>query len=251
MGKGYTKSDEEVEMARISGKICSQALAKVLSVVEEGVTCSRLDEVAKREIESKGAKPSFMTVDDYKWTICTTVNDQVVHGIPGLRELMPGDILGIDIGALYKGFHSDMAISLAVGEISAEKERFLKTGKETLDKAIGQMRIGNRIGDISATIQEGIEGAGYSIVKNLTGHGVGRELHEEPMVPGFGKRGKGPKIQKNMILAIEVIYAEESGEVKLEGDNWTISTVDGSLGGLFEQTVLATDSGPIVLTPYL
>src|SRR3989338_2371518 len=245
------KSQKEIELMKISGKICAQVLKKVLENVKIGVTCFVLDKIAKQEIEKKGATPSFMTVDNYKWTICTTVNQQVVHGIPNKQSLKNGDILGIDIGALYHDFHSDMAITIPIGKISPAVEKFLATGKKTLEKAIDCARIGNRIGDISATIQRNIESAGYSIVKSLTGHGIGRELHEEPMIPGFGKVGTGPKILENMVLAIEVIYTQGLGEVKLGKDNWTISSVDGSLAGLFEQTVLINGNGPIVLTPYL
>ena len=245
------KSENEIELMKISGKISAQVLKKVLENVKIGVTCFALDKIARQEIEKKGATPSFMTVDDYKWTICTTVNQQVVHGIPNKQPLKNGDILGVDIGALYHGCHSDMAITIPIGKVSPAVEKFLEVGKKTLEKAISCAKIGNRIGDISATIQQGIESAGYSIVKSLTGHGIGRELHEEPMIPGFGKSGTGPKILENMVLAIEVIYTQGSGEVKLEKDNWTISSVDGSLAGLFEQTVLITGNGPIVLTPYL
>jgi len=234
------KNDKEIELMRISGKICSEALKKVLAKAKVGAMCSDLDQIAKLEIEKNNASSSFMTVDDYKWTICTTINDQVVHGIPQEQILKSGDVLGVDIG-----------ISIGIGQIGQSARRFLDVGRETLIKAIKQAKIGNTIGDISATIQQGIESASYSIVKSLTGHGVGRKLHEEPMVPGFGKEGKGPKIAENMVLAIEVIYAQGSGEVKLEKDNWTISTLDGSLGGLFEQTVAITKNGPIVLTPYL
>ena len=251
VSSSVVKTNQEIELMKISGRICAQALKKVLENVKIGVTCFALDKIAKQEIEKKGATPSFMTVDNYKWTICTTVNQQVVHGIPNKQSLKNGDILGIDIGALYHDFHSDMAITIPIGKISPAVEKFLATGKKTLEKAIDCARIGNRIGDISATIQRNIESAGYSIVKSLTGHGIGRELHEEPMIPGFGKSGTGPKILENMVLAIEVIYTQGLGEVKLEKDNWTILSVDGSLAGLFEQTVLITGNGPIVLTPYL
>lgn len=192
-----------------------------------------------------------MTVDDYKWTICTTINDQVVHGIPTERQVADGDIIGIDIGAIYNGYHSDMAITIPVGKVSEKTRKFLEIGKETLFSAIKKAKVGARIGDISEHIQKSIEGAGYSIVKNLTGHGIGRELHEEPMIPGFGKSGLGQEILEGMALAVEVIYAERSGQVYLENDGWTISTKDGSLGGLFEQSILTTKNGPIVLTPYL
>lgn len=248
---GQIKTKDEIEIMKTSGKICANALKKVLEAIKPGVKLIDLDKIAQQSIESQGAKPSFKTVDDYKWTICTTVNDQVVHGIPNGRTLKEGDIIGIDIGALYNGYHSDLAISVPVGGISKETQDFLETGRITLEKAISYAKDGNTIGDISSVIQESIESKGYSIVKNLTGHGVGRQLHEEPMVPGFGKQGHGPKIKKGMVLAIEVIYAKGSGDVILEDDQWTISTKDGSLGGLFEKTVAITGSGPIVLTPYL
>lgn len=236
---------------KISGNICARALKKVLEHVRVGAKCNDLDKIARFEIESQQASPSFMTVDDYKWTICTTINDQVVHGIPAHTKLAAGDIIGIDIGALFKGYHSDMAITVPVGEISDDKKIFLAIGRQTLETAISQAKVGNTIGDISAKLQEKIEGAGYSVVKSLTGHGIGRNLHEDPMVPGFGKNGKGARILENMVLAIEVIYAQGSSEVKLEPDGWTISTYDGSLAGLFEQTIAVTKDGPIVLTPYL
>ncbi len=245
------KTDEEIEIMKISGKIASQALKKVLDQVKPGTKCSHLDKIAYHEIKNRGAQPSFMTVDDYKWTICTTVNERVVHGIPTELTLNEGDILGIDIGALYKGFHSDLAITIPVGKVSDSALKFLKVGATTLKEAIKRAKIGNRIGDISETIQKNIESQGYSIVKSLTGHGVGHNLHEEPMIPGFGKAGSGPRLVKNMTLAIEVIYTQGSAEVEVEDDNWTISSKDKSLGGLFEQTVAITKNGPIVLTPYL
>lgn len=245
------KKNQEIELMRISGNICARALKEVLEHVRVGAKCIDLDKIARNEIEKRQASPSFMTVDDYKWTICTTINDQVVHGIPASIKLAAGDIIGIDIGALYKGYHSDMAISVPVGETSGGQKKFLQVGRDTLEIAISQAKVGNTIGDISANIQEKIEGAGYSVVKSLTGHGIGRNLHEDPMVPGFGQKGTGLAIRQGMTLAIEVIYAQGSSEVKLEPDGWTISTVDGSLGGLFEQTIAVTKDGPIVLTPYL
>lgn len=245
------KSKEEIELMRKSGSICANALAEVLANVKIGITCKELDDVARKSILRQGGKLSFTTVDDYKWTICTTINEQVVHGIPTERKLVEGDVLGIDIGALYKGYHSDMAVSVPVGKVPEEVVEFLDVGRKTLKEAISKVRLGNVIGDVSATIQEGVESHGYSVVKNLTGHGVGTELHEEPVIPCFGRAGKGPVIKKNMTLAIEVIYARGGGEVVLENDNWTISTKDNSLGGLFEQTVVVTDKDPIIMTPYL
>ncbi len=245
------KTNKEIDLMKTSGRICSLVLAKLSTMVKAGESLIALDKVAKFEIEKRGGSPSFVTVDDYKWTICTTVNEEVVHGIPTSRKLKEGDILGIDIGVLYKGYHSDMATSVGVGKISDEKRRFLEVGKTTLNNAIKKTKVGNRIGDISATIQEGIESNGYSVVRNLTGHGVGKNLHEDPIIPCFGKYKTGPKILENMVLAIEVIYTQGKSEVKLGQDGWTIATQDGSPGGLFEQTIAVTKDGPIVLTPYL
>lgn len=245
------KTKEEIETMKISGKISALALKKVLEQVKPGVSCIDLDQTAKEVVESQGAQPSFATVDDYKWTTCLTLNNQVVHGIPTQRRIKDGDILSIDLGALYRGFHSDMAITVPVGQISKSLRQFLAVGKKSLELAISQAKIGNRIGDISATLQRIIEGAGYSVVKSLTGHGIGRHLHEEPTIAGFGQRGHGPKIVAGMTLAIEAIYAQGSGEVFVEADGWTISTQDGSLSALFEKTIAVTDNGPIVLTPYL
>lgn len=247
----YQKTKEELELMKKAGNICAQALQEVVKHVKEGIECRQLDDIARQKIESLGAKSSFMTVDDYKWTICTTINDQVVHGIPTSRKLQDGEIIGIDIGALYKGYHSDQATTVAVGQIPEKTKEFLETGLSTLKKAIAQAKAGNHIGDVAATIQENIEAAGYGIVRNLTGHGIGRELHEDPMVPGFGKPGKGFILEKDMTLAIEVIYTQGSGEVVLESDNWTISSKDGTLGGLYEQTIAVSNNEPIILTPYL
>lgn len=245
------KTNEEIKLMEASGNICAQTLKTVIANISVGVSCKKLDDIARFEIEQRGAQSSFMTVEDYKWTICTTINEEVVHGIPTDRALKDGDILGVDIGAVYKGYHSDMAASIGVGNLNDEAKKFLQVGQKTLKEAITKARIGNFIGDISATIQEGIESNGYSVVKNLTGHGIGKNLHEDPIIPCFGKKGTGPKILKNMVLAIEVIYTQGSGEVKLEQDGWTIRSKDGSLGGLFEQTVAVCQNGPRVLTPYL
>lgn len=244
------KTDKEIEVMKTAGVVCSQALKKVLQAVCEGVICEILDKIASQELKKRGASPSFATVDGYRWTICTTVNEQVVHGIPGSQILKEGDIVGVDIGAMYQGYHSDMAKTVPVGKVSENVQKFLSVGFKTLQQAISKANVGNRVGDISETIQEGIESADYSIVKNLTGHGIGRKLHEEPMVPGFGKKGTGPELKENMVLAIEVIYTAGTGEVELEKDGWTIVSADGSLGGLFEQTIAVTKNGPIVLTPY-
>lgn len=245
------KTKQELELMQISGTIAAKALKAVKEAAKVGISAKELDDIARQEVEKEGAKPSFPTVEDYKWTICITFNQQVVHGIPTKRKLQEGDIVSVDIGALYKGYHSDMATTFGVGKIDANKKKFLETGKKALNAALEKAKAGNRIGDISQALQETIEGAGYSIVKSLTGHGIGRQLHEEPMVPGFGKAGVGQVLKENMTIAIEAIYAQKSGDVFIEDDGWTITTKDGSLGGLFEQSVAVMKGKPIILTPYL
>jgi methionyl aminopeptidase len=245
------KRADEIELMKISGSICAKALKKVLDCLKPGISAKELDTIATKEIKKNGGDTSFTTVEDYRWATCITFNEQVVHGIPTERKVKKGDIVSIDIGAVYKGYHSDMAKTVSIGTPRPDVRKFMITGEQALKKAIAEAKVGNNIGDISAAIQGTIEGQGYSVVKNLTGHGIGRELHEEPLVPGFGKRGTGQKILEGMTLAIEAIYARKSGEVFLEDDGWTISTKDGSLGGLFEQTILVSKREPIVLTPYL
>ena len=245
------KTKQELELMKISGSIAAKALKAVKEAAKVGISAQELDEIARLAVEKEGAKPSFVTVEDYKWTTCITFNQQVVHGIPTKRRLQEGDIVSVDIGALYKGYHSDMAISFGVGQIDLQKEEFLETGQRALHEAIDKARVGNKIGDISETLQKTIEQKGYSIVKSLTGHGIGRQLHEEPMVPGFGKAGIGKPLKENMTIAIEAIYAQKSGQVFIEDDGWTITTKDGSWGGLFEQTIAITNGKPIILTPYL
>lgn len=247
----WIKTDEQVEFLKKSGAICAQILKEVLLHVKPQVSCAELDRIASEQMQRHKVSPSFATVDSYKWVICTTVNEQVVHGVPTNYLLKEGDILGIDIGVIYKGYHSDMALTVPVGKISEERRKFLQTGRQTLNDAIKAAKVGNSIGDISATIEKGVKRSGYSIVRELSGHGVGKDLHEDPPVPGFGQRGAGPKLLANTVLAIEVIYTQGSGEVKLEDDGWTITSADVTLGGLFEQTIAITKNGPIMLTPYL
>ncbi|MDP2671812.1 MAG: type I methionyl aminopeptidase [bacterium] len=244
----YLKTKEEIKTMAEAGRIAAKALGEIEKHIKSGVTGLALDKTAQEVIKKEGAKPSFMTVEDYQYSICVTENELVVHGIPTAVAFKEGDIVGIDIGALYQGFHSDMAETFAVGRVSAEVQNFLKTGKEALNKAIAQAKVGNRVGDISSTIQTTVEKAGYSVVKELVGHGVGTALHEDPLVPGIGKKETGPVLKEGMVIAIEVIYNQGKGPVVLLEDGWTIASRDGSLSGLFERTVAITKKGPVVLT---
>lgn len=250
------RSDKELELMRASGKITALALKKVLDNVRPGVSLIYLDKVAEEEIGRLGGKPSFMTVPGYNWTTCLTVNSEVVHGIPRDIKLTEGDVLGVDLGAVYKGWHTDTSWSVLVkgegfrvkGE--GEKIRFLETGEKALGKAISQAKEGKRLGDISAAIQEEVEGAGYSVVKSYIGHGVGRSPHEEPEIHGVGGKGTGLRLKKGMTLAIEVIYTAGSDRVGVLSDGWTVATEDGSLGGLFEMTVIVGKKQAEVITDW-
>ena len=237
-------------MMEKAGQISAAALGEVAKNVRPGIKCVELDKIAESRIRKMGAESSFKKVEGYRHSVCTTPNDWVVHGIPGNYVLREGDIIGVDLGAYYKGFHSDVAQTFSVGEVSSEKKKFLKVGEACLGKVVKNVKPGGRIGDISASIQGIIEGAGFSVVRELVGHGVGRSLHEDPLIPGIGKKGTGEEIKEGMVLAIEVIYNQGKHTIQLLPDGWSVSTRDGSLSGLFEWTVAATRKGPLVLTPW-
>lgn len=245
----YLKTDKEIEIMAVAGKIAASTLKRIIKNVKVGVQTQELDKNSLRLIEKMGGRAAFKKVAGYKHTICTTPNDQVVHGPPGGYSLKEGDILGIDLGVWWKGYNSDVAETIGVGRLSKEKENFLKVGRQTLEKAIKVAKAGNHIGDISYTIQGNIEKAGYSVVKELVGHGVGKKLHEDPLVPGIGKKSSGIEIKTGMVLAIEVIYNLGKPEVYLKDNGWTVSTKDRSISGLFERTVAITEEEPLILTP--
>ena len=255
------KSPEDLKKMQEGGKILTQTLAKVVESIKPGVSEIELEEIANLEIKKNGAFPSFKMVKGYKYALCFSVNDVVVHGIPGGYKLKEGDIIGIDCGVFYKGFNTDMAETPRVSTNNSqlttnnlqptthnfnEVDRFLDVGKKALSEAINEAREGSRVGHISKKIQEIIEGAGYSIVRTLVGHGIGKNLHEEPEVPGFlqGRIEDTPLLKAGMTLAIEVIYNKGKKDVKHASDGWTIKTKDGQISGLFEQTVAVTKNEP-------
>lgn len=247
------KTKEEIEIMKHGGKILSDVLWEVLENIKPGVTEIETDALADRLILEKGGEIAFKKVKGYKHATCISTNNVVVHGIPSNYKFKEGDIVGIDCGVFYKGFNTDMSHSIIVGEKKDPSVvKFLETGERALNEAIKQAVIGNRIGHISKTIQDIVEKeGGYGVVRSLIGHGVGRELHEEPEVPGYlsKKIEKTPALREGMTIAIEVIYNMGSYEVSyLNDDNWTISSSDGSLSGLFERTVAITKDGPLILT---
>lgn len=242
----------ELKLMRQSGQIAASALKKAIGAVKVGVTGLKLDEIAGKEMHRLGGDWSYKTVPGYKHATCITINEQVVHGIPTDIKIKDGDLVSIDLAASYKGWHTDCAWTVLVRrrktEDGRQKERFLKVGEEALWDGISQAIEGNRVGDISHAIQSRVEGAGYSVVRSLVGHGVGRSLHEEPEVPGYGMMGEGVKLLGGMTLALEVIYAQGNYQVVLDSDGWTYKTADGSLAGLFEMTVVVGDKKAEVLT---
>lgn len=240
-------SKGEQSKMRASGRMSAKAMKKVLASIREGITLKELDSIAEEEIRSLGGKSSFKYEPGYKWTTCITVNSEVVHGIPREIPLKKGDKVSIDLGSLYGGMHSDTSWSVIVGGV---KTPFLKVGEEALWKAIEKAVAGNRVGDISETIQSMVEGAGYKVVRAMVGHGVGKSLHMDPEIPGIGKSGTGPILKEGQSLAVEVIYTEGTREVKVASDGWTVSSEDGSLGGLFEMTVIVGKKKAEVVTDW-
>ncbi len=244
------RTKSEIELIRRSGEISAQAMKQVLLSIKPGVTGLELNAIATREILGRGGQIAFDKVPGYSWAICVTINEQVVHGIPTTRKLEPGDLVSIDLGAIYQGWYTDMAWSVLVDSNDETKKKFLKSGEEALWVGVAQAIDGHQVGDISNAIQTAIEKSGYSVVRALVGHGVGRDLHEEPEIPGFGQAHTGMKLKTGMSLAIEPIYAQGNFEVELDPDGWTVVTKDRSWGGLFEMTVIVGEKNAEIVTDW-
>lgn len=242
------KSDRELAYMRDAGRIVAETHAELKKVVAPGVTTQELDQVAEAYIARKGAKPAFKGYHGFPGTICTSVNEEVVHGIPGLRALKTGDIISIDIGAVINGYYGDAARTLPVGTISEEALQLLQVTEECLYKGIEQAKINNRLTDISHAIQSYVEDKGYSVVRDFVGHGIGTKMHEEPQVPNFGMPGRGPRLKPGMCLAIEPMVNLGTYEVETLLDNWTVVTSDKQLSAHFEHSVAVTEKGPLILT---
>jgi methionyl aminopeptidase len=242
------KSQAEIELMREAGAILAEALAHLQSLARPGITLLELDREADRFIRGRGCIPGFVGYQGYQNAICTSVNDQVVHGIPTNRKLREGDLLSLDAGLIYGGFWADAGLTVAVGKISPGAQRLMDVTRESLDVGIEQAQVGNRIGDISAAVQQHVEAAGFSVVRQFVGHGIGRDMHEDPQVPNFGLAGRGPLLKPGMVLAIEPMVNAGSPEVALLGDGWTVVTVDHSLSAYFEHSVAITLDGPEILT---
>jgi methionyl aminopeptidase len=242
------KSHRELDKMGEAGSIVAATLDLLGEHVRPGVTTRDLDRIADDFIRSRGGVPTFKGYKGYPASICTSPNAVVVHGIPGDYVLEEGDVLSTDVGVTLHGFVADSAYTFPVGEISADAERLLEVCQAALAAGIEQARVGNHVGDISSAVQHTTEDAGFSIVRSLVGHGVGRTMHEEPQIPNYGEPGRGPLLREGMTLAIEPMITAGSAEVYLEADRWTITTADGSLAAHFEHTVAVTRDGPRVLT---
>ncbi|MBA2239928.1 MAG: type I methionyl aminopeptidase [Solirubrobacterales bacterium] len=244
------KSAEQLEEMAVAGTIQARCLRMLRSKVRPGVTTRELDEAAERFIASQGAEPTFLGYHGFPGSICASPNSMVVHGIPGDYVLRRGDLLSIDVGVTKDGWVADAAITAGVGEIDGVARRLLETTEAALNAGAAQARPGNHLGDISHAVQERTERDGFSIIRTLVGHGVGREMHEDPQVPNFGQAGRGPKLEPGMVLAIEPMVNVGGPEVRMGPDGWAVYSSDGSLAAHFEFTVAVTAEGPRILTPW-
>jgi methionyl aminopeptidase len=242
------KSPAEIEKMRASNGLVADVLAHLATLVTPGVTTLELDTEAEKLVRAAGAEPAFKGYRGFPSTLCVSVNEEVVHGIPSKRKLAEGDIISIDMGVKLNGFYGDSAVTLPVGRISPEAARLLRVTEESLEKAIEQVRVGGRVSDIGYAIQQHVEAHGYSIVRQFVGHGIGASLHEEPQIANYGAPGRGPRLAEGMTLAIEPMVNMGRDAVKVLGDGWTAVTKDGSLSAHFEHTVAVANDGPLVLT---
>jgi methionyl aminopeptidase len=242
------KSPAEIEKLRKSGRVVRQILMETSEKVLPGVTTLELERFVEKRIAQLGAKPASKGYRGYPWCLCTSVNDEIVHGMPSNRKLAEGDIIGLDLGVIVDGYYGDSALTVPVGKITESVQKLLRVTEESLDLGIAQARMGNRVGDISATVQEHVEKNGFSIVRDMVGHGIGRDYHEEPQVPNFGQAGHGPALKEGMVFTIEPMVNSGGYEMRILHDNWTAVTLDGSNSAHFEHTVAVTRNGPEVLS---
>lgn len=242
------KNANQLELMRNAGRIVAETLELVREYAKPGVTTLELDRIAENFIRAQGAIPAFKGYNGFPATLCTSVNEQVVHGIPSLRYLDSGDIISIDCGAHIDGFFGDAAVTLAIGEVDEDIQTLLKVTQESLMLGIAQARIGNRLYDVSHAVQKHVEANKFSVVRDYVGHGIGRAMHEDPQIPNFGKPGRGPRLEVGMALAIEPMVNMGTHEVQTLKDRWTVVTKDNRPSAHFEHTVAITENGPEILT---
>jgi methionyl aminopeptidase len=244
------KTPEEIEKMAASGAVLARALQMLRAKARAGVTTTDLDDAAERFIRSQGAEPVFKGYRGFPGSICTSPNSMIVHGIPGSYKLQRGDILSIDVGVVLDGWVADAAVTVPIGPVSPIATRLMQTTRESLFQAVEEARPGNRLGDISAAVQRRVEADGFAVVRSLVGHGVGREMHEDPQIPNHGEPGTGPELEEGMVLAIEPMTTAGEDGIRVGSDNWSVYTSDGSLACHFEHTVAVTAEGPRILTPW-
>ncbi|MDO8750231.1 MAG: type I methionyl aminopeptidase [Dehalococcoidia bacterium] len=242
------KSPTELIAMREAGRVVAATIQVLVSSLEPGMKTKKLDAIASREIRRLGAAPAFKGYRGFPATICVSLNQEIVHGIPGERIIREGDIVSIDVGAVVDGFYADAAVTAPMGKVSPEGERLIETTRQSLEMGIRQAVVGNRVGDISVAVQRFAEGRGYGVVREYVGHGVGRALHEEPSIPNFGEPGKGPLLRPGMVIAIEPMLNVGGWQTRVLEDEWTVVTADGTLSAHFEHTIAITEEGPQVLT---
>ncbi|MFC2010707.1 type I methionyl aminopeptidase [Chloroflexota bacterium] len=242
------KSDQEVAAMRQAGRIVATILEMLKLQVRPGMETEELDIIAAREVERLGATPSFKGYRGFPANLCVSVNNEIVHGIPGKQVLHEGDIVSLDFGAIFDGFHGDAAVTVGVGSVSPEAKQLMETTEGALKAGIAAACPGTRLGDVSATIQHYAESRGYSVVREYTGHGIGREMHEDPQIPNFGLLGQGPMLKKGMTIALEPMVNVGSWHTRVDDNHWTVFTSDGSLSAHFEHTIAITEAEPEVLT---
>ncbi len=242
------KSGREIATMRQAGKIVAAVLEELSKQVRPGMKTKELNTIADREMKIRGARSSFKGYHGYPANLCVSVNDEIVHGIPGERVLKEGDIASLDFGVIYNGFQGDAAVTVPVGKIDTAARRLIDATRGSLEAGIVAARAGSTLGDISAAIQHYAESKGFAVVREYTGHGIGRQMHEEPQIPNFGLPGTGPALKKGMTLALEPMLSAGDWHTRLAGDNWTVHTADGSLSAHFEHTIAINDAEPEVLT---
>ena len=243
------KSPEEIGTMRLAGRIVAATRAVVVAAVRPGITTGELDAIAESHIDSQGAIPSFKGYRGFPASICTSVNEEVVHGIPGSRALQEGDLISLDFGAIWEGYHGDSAVSVFVGEPPSDQvEKLVRVTEDSLEAGISQIRIGGRLSDIGHAVQQVVEGAGFNVVREYVGHGIGHSLHEDPQIPNYGPPGRGPELRPGMVLAVEPMVNLGGWETRQLDDGWTVVTADGSPSAHFEHTIALTEDGPEVLT---
>jgi len=242
------KSRDEIAIMRDAGRIVAEVLQTLVERLRPGLVERELDEIVRKEFDKRKVIPVFLGYQGYPATVCVSVNDEIVHGIPGDREIADGDVVSIDLGCVYKGFVADSAVTAGVGSVSPEAGRLIEVTREALDRGIGAAREGARLGQIGAAIQAYVEGEGFSVVREYVGHGVGRQMHEDPQVPNYGDPETGPVLKEGMVIAIEPMVNAGDWRTKRDSDNWTVRTLDGSLSAHFEHTLAVRDGAAEVLT---